>query len=1097
VWGKDAETPGRSGFVFPGQGAQGVGMAVGLLESSPVFAEAVGECESALSAYVDWSLTDVLRGVEGAPGFDRVDVVQPVLFAVMVSLARLWRSVGVEPDAVMGHSQGEIAAACVAGALSLQDAAKVVALRSQAIAVGLAGRGGMVSVGLPVGQAEERIARWGGAISVAAVNGPGSVVVAGDPGALDEMVAELEGEEVRVRRVPVDYASHSSHVEGIREELLRVLADLQPRSSEVPFYSTVTGELVDTAGLDAEYWYRNLRQTVELESTTRTLLDDGHGVFIEVSPHPVLTLPVQQTVEAAEAQAVVVGTLRRDEGGLERFLTSAGEVFVRGAEVNWATALEDRGGRRVELPTYVFQRERYWLEAPADAGDVGSVGLGSLGHPLLGAVVSLASGGGVLLSGRLSLATHGWLADHAVHGIVLLPGTAFVELLVQAGDQVGCGRVEELVLEAPLILPERGGVQIQVEAGEADASGFREVSVFSREEAEGEGAVWVRHARGVLAPMAGARGASFDFGVWPPVGAEVVDVSGEYVRAAENGLEYGPVFQGLKRAWRRDGEVFAEVELPEEERERAGQFGLHPALFDAALHAMGVSGALAGGSGSLLPFSWRGFALDAVGATALRVRLASVGVGSDAVSVLVGDESGRGVASVESLVLRPVDAAQLNAVGGVARDALFRLEWVDAPGAVAGGEVAPGTEVMRVVSGGVDVVGEVYGRVLEVLERVQGWLADEDRAGERLVVVTRGAVDAGEGVRDMAGSAVWGLVRSAQAENPGRLVLVDTDDVDGVGGVLPGVLALGEEQVVVRSGAVRIPRLGRSLPSSADAPESGVFGSGAVLVTGGMGVLGGLVARHLVARHGVEKLVLLSRRGAEAEGAAELRAELEAAGAEVLIAACDAADREALAGVLSGLPDGFALSGVVHAAGVLDDGLLTSLTRERVEPVLRAKVDAAWNLHELTAGLDLSAFVLFSSAAGTLGGPGQSNYAAANVFLDGLASWRRAQGLPGVSMAWGLWAEASGMTGHLGEDDIQRISRSGVLPLATDEGLELLDAALISDAVVPVLFRLDIPALRAQGAELPALFRNVVPGMTVRRVAGAGDADGDDIAARL
>ncbi|MFE2183730.1 type I polyketide synthase [Streptomyces sp. NPDC059455] len=1093
------EAPGRSVFVFPGQGAQWVGMAVGLLESSPVFAEAIGECESALSAYVDWSLTDVLRGVEGAPGFDRVDVVQPVLFAVMVSLAKLWRSVGVEPDAVMGHSQGEIAAACVAGALSLEDAAKVVALRSQAIAVGLAGRGGMVSVGLPVDQVEERLARWGGAISVAAVNGPGSVVVSGDPGALDEMVAQLEGEEVRVRRVPVDYASHSAHVESIREELLKVLADIAPRSSEVPFYSTVSGELVDTAGLDAEYWYRNLRQTVELEATTRTLLDAGHTAFIEVSPHPVLTLPVQQTVESAEAQAVVVGTLRRDEGSPERFLTSAAELYVSGVGVDWRKVFAGHGARRVELPTYAFQRERFWLEAPAGVGDVSSVGLGSLGHPLLGAVVSLASGGGVLLSGRLSLATHGWLADHAVHGVVLLPGTAFMELALQAGDQVGCGRVEELILEAPLIVPEKGRVRLQVEVGQADASGFREVSVFSREEADGEGATWVRHAHGVLGSAAALSEARFDFGVWPPVGAESVDVSGEYARAAENGLEYGPVFQGLKRAWRRGDEVFAEVELPEGERERAGQFGLHPALFDAALHALGVSEGLGGGSGSLLPFSWRGFALEAVGATSLRVRLAPVGAGSDAVSVLVGDESGRGVAAVESLVLRPVAADQLNAVAGAARDALFRVEWVDVPAAVvAGGEVAPRTEVTRVVSDGVDVVGETYGRVLEVVERAQGWLADEDRAGERLVVVTRGAVDAGDGVRDLAGAAVWGLVRSAQAENPGRLVLVDTDDVAGVAGLLPGVLALGEEQVVVRSGAVRVPRLGRSLPSG-DAPESGGFGSGAVLVTGGTGVLGGLVARHLVARHGVGKLVLLSRRGADAEGAAELRAGLEAAGAEVVVAACDAADREALAGVLSGLPEGFGLSGVVHAAGVLDDGLLTSLTRERVEPVLRAKVDAAWNLHELTAGLDLSAFVLFSSATGVLGGAGQSNYAAANVFLDGLASWRRTRGLPGVSMAWGLWAQASGMTGHLDKEDLRRVSRSGLVPLSSEEGLELFDAALASDESVPVPLRLDVPALRAQGAELPAFFRNVVPNVMTRRTARSEQSGGlpDELRRRL
>ncbi|MFD0448267.1 type I polyketide synthase [Streptomyces indonesiensis] len=496
----ESAPPGRSVFVFPGQGAQWVGMAVGLLESSPVFAEAMAECEAALAPYVDWSLTGVLRGVDGAPGYDREDVVQPVLFAVMVSLARLWRSVGVEPDAVMGHSQGEIAAACVAGALSLEDAAKVVALRSRVIAARLASRGGLVSVGLPIDQARERIAAWNGAVSVAAVNGPGSVVVAGAGKALDELFTALEGEGIRVRRVAIDYASHSVLVEEVHEELLKVLADIEPRSSEVPFYSTVTGEPMDTAGLDAEYWYRNLRQTVELEATTRRLFADGHSVFVEVSPHPVLRLPVQQTIEAAQTEAVVLGTLRRDDGGLERFLISAAELFTHGVRVDWAAALEERGGRRVGLPTYAFQRERYWLDVPAGAGDVASVGLGSLGHPLLGAVVSLASGGGVVLSGRLSLATHGWLADHAVHGVVLLPGTALVELALQAGDQVGCGRVEELILETPLIVPEKGGVHLQVEVGQADASGYREVSVFSRDEAEGEGAAWACHARGALAP---------------------------------------------------------------------------------------------------------------------------------------------------------------------------------------------------------------------------------------------------------------------------------------------------------------------------------------------------------------------------------------------------------------------------------------------------------------------------------------------------------------------------------------------------------------------------------------------------------------------
>ncbi|MEU0927086.1 type I polyketide synthase [Streptomyces solisilvae] len=1129
----------RTAFVFPGQGAQWAGMAVGLLDSSPVFAEAVAECEAALSAHVDWSLTEVLRGAEGAPGYDRVDVVQPVLFAVMVSLAKLWRSVGVEPDAVMGHSQGEIAAACVAGALSLEDAAKVVALRSQAIAAGLAGRGGMVSVGLPVDQVKERIAAWDGAISVAAVNGPGSVVVSGDPGALDEMVAQLEGEEIRVRRVPVDYASHSAHVEGIREELLKALVDIEPRSSEVPFYSTVSGEVVDTAGLGAEYWYRNLRQTVELEATTRTLLKDGLTVLVEASPHPVLTLPVQQTVEAAEARAVVVGTLRRDEGGPERFLTSAAELHISGVGVDWRKVFQGRGARRVELPTYAFQRQRYWLDATAAVGDAGSVGLGPVWHPLLGAVVSLAGGGGVLLSGRLSMATHAWLADHTVEGVALVPGTAFMEMAVQAGDQVGCARVEELVLEAPLVVPERGGVQIQVEVGDVDAAGHREVSVYSRIESDEDradlGNPWVRHAHGVLTPPGPA--ASFDFKKWPPSGSKPVDISGGYEHAAEHGLRYGPAFQGLRRAWRRGDAVFADVELPEEQLGTAKYFGLHPALFDAALHAIGVSKSMRGGddapsAGTLLPFSWRGFSLEAVGAGALRVRM--VPDGRQAVSLAIADTSGRPVASVDSLVLRPIQAQALRNAGRTNGDALFRMEWTAdavkptesvAPGwsavlgddllgvgaalemsgvtvdvytdpvalgdAVSSGTLMPGMVVLPVVPGGAAVVDEVHTRVAEALETVQSWLADERFAATRLVLVTRGAVDAGDGVTDLAGAAVWGLVRSAQSENPGRVVLVDTDDVEKSAGLLAGVAASGEEQVVVRSGEVRVPRLARSLPSG-DAAEAATFGSGAVLVTGGMGVLGGLVARHLVTRHGVGKLVLLSRRGAEADGAAELRAELEAAGAEVMIAACDASDREALAAVLSGLPGEFALSAVVHATGVLDDGLFASMTRERVEPVLRAKVDAAWNLHELTAGMDLSAFVLFSSAAGVFGSAGQSNYAAANVFLDGLASWRRAQGLPGVSLAWGLWEQASGMTGHLGQGDLRRVSRSGLVPLSSKEGLELFDEGVTSGPAVVIPTRLDLGALRAQGAAMPAVFRAIVPESAVRRTARTVESEAGD-----
>ncbi|WP_445785684.1 type I polyketide synthase [Streptomyces malaysiensis] len=365
---------GQTAFVFPGQGSQWVRMGVGLMDASPVFAARIEECAGALGEFTDWSLVDVLRGAEGAPSLERVDVVQPVLFAVMVSLAELWRSLGVVPAAVIGHSQGEIAAACVAGALSLRDAARVVALRSQAIGRVLAGKGGMVSVALPVVEVRERIASWGEErISVAAVNGPSSVVVSGEPTALDELLASCETDEVRARRVPVDYASHSAQVELLREELLELLAPVQPKNAQVPFLSTVTGEWIDGPELDAEYWFTNLRRTVELEGAVRRLLDEGFGVFIESSAHPVLTMGVQETAEDAGVDAAAIGSLRRDEGGLDRFWASVGEAWSRGVNVDWDAVFDGTGARRVELPTYAFQQQRYWPEAaPARAaGEIG------------------------------------------------------------------------------------------------------------------------------------------------------------------------------------------------------------------------------------------------------------------------------------------------------------------------------------------------------------------------------------------------------------------------------------------------------------------------------------------------------------------------------------------------------------------------------------------------------------------------------------------------------------------------------------------------------------------------------------------------------
>ncbi|MER5435028.1 type I polyketide synthase [Streptomyces sp. NPDC002588] len=1064
----------RAVFVFPGQGSQWLGMAAGLWESSSVFGERMVECERALDPFVDWSLSAVVRGEAGAPGFERVDVVQPVLFAVMVSLAELWRSCGVEPAAVVGHSQGEIAAAAVCGALSLEDAARVVALRSKALGV-LAGRGGMVSVALPV---DGVLGRLGEGLSVAAVNGPLSTVVSGDVEALEELLASCEADGVRARRIPVDYASHSAHVERIREELLELLEPVCPRSGRVPFYSAVTAEVVDGSALDAGYWYTNLRQTVDFHGATKALLADGFDAFVETSAHPVLTAAVEETVAEMDATAVVLGTLRRNEDEQRRVLLSLGEAFAAGVTVDW-TVLPDSLGHRVDLPTYAFQRRRYWLE-PGQAGvtDAAGLGLEGLGHGLLGAMVPVPESDGVVLTGSVSLRSHPWLAGHAVFGTPLLPGTAFVDMALRAGAAVGADALEELVLEAPLLLPEADDVRLHVSVAGADESGRRAVAVRSR-----SGEDWTVHARGVVAPpVAGEPAATV--GAWPPVGAEKVDVSALYEEFAAAGYDYGPLFQGVQAVWRRDGEVFAEVGLPQG---GGDGFAVHPALLDAALHSLVLIDPAADGVGEpRLPFSWTGVSLASSDVTALRVRLATTDDGG--VSLSAVDTAGRPVVSVESLVLRAVNTEQLR-VGR--QEGLYRLEWQPAPGGpvqattdrsvilgadpdlAALGESVPDVVVAPFTAG--DVAPEGLAEQARTVTRraltlMQQFLADERLASTRLVFLTRGAVATrpGDDVADLINAPVWGLVRSAQREHPDRLWLVD-----GADEALAANLALGEEpQSAVRDGVVFVPRLVRHDPFSVNTTTGFGREAGTVLITGGTGTVGALIARHLVTEHGIRHLLLTSRRGRQAPGAAELVTELEAIGAQVTMAACDAADREALATVLAAIPPDRPLTGVIHAAGVLDDATITGLTPDRLDRVLRPKIDAALNLHDLTQDHHLDAFVLFSSAAGVLGSPGQGNYAAANAFLDALAAHRTAGGLPAQSLPWGLWSERSELTASLSDAERERTGRSGVLGLSSQEALALFDAARSSGEPVLVPIRLDHAALRRQDVP-PVLWHEV------------------------
>ncbi|WP_196073298.1 type I polyketide synthase [Nakamurella alba] len=1095
--------PGRSPvLVFPGQGGQWPGMAVELLDADPVIGAAFDAADAALRPHTGWSARAVLRGDEDAPELAGSAVVQPVLFALAVALGRGWAAAGLPVRTVIGHSQGEIAAACVAGALDLDTAALVVARRSRALA-DVDGTGAMLSVPAPADEVTRWLADLPEPVWVAVRNSPESCVIAGTPGGIAAF-EQRHGGQLRLRRTGGDYASHTPMMRTLTDRLQTDLAGVRPTPTAVRVVSAVTGSDAPAASLDTGYWIDNLCRPVVFDAALRTAAgaadpDGRELLFVEVGPHPVLTGAIAGTLP----RAAVVGTLRRGAGDRAQWLRALAAAWCAGAPIRWADLLPGSGTAPTpDLPVTPLRRQRFWLTDPAlsTAGDSG---------PLLGPQVPVLATGESLATGTLDAP---WLADHAVAGTPILPGTATLLAVLGAG---GGRDLAELTLTAPVTTGADHRIQLRL-TGTADPVPGRD-GVQGLELLAADPTPSVR-AHGRLVPAA------------PPPSGRLQVPSGavpaalpDYALLAATGYGYGPAFRSLQQVWTTNDGYLALAVLPDGV---TADHPVHPVLLDAVLHPLLVEPAAAGRL--LLPHTVsdaRWGVVDPVRALLARVRRVP---GADPGSVTVritaavphqvpgagpaavppdAAPGGEIVLEIGSLGLRGVPArgaagpaagaatvqwTELAAPDLAARWAVLDPEglggapadWPEAwqPSDLAGADLAL-VPVDITVAGG-DVPAAVRTALARVLEDAQGFLVEESCAAVRLVVAVRPSPGTPE---ELVAAAVAGLVRTADQEHPRRFAVVDlpADPSAPVPwAAVAGALAAGEREIRVRDGRLEVPRVVEtvSVPgaTSAEAATRPPI-SGTVVVTGGTTGVGAQLARRLVRVHGVRDLVLVSRRGGAAPGVDDLVTELAADGARVAVRALDLAAPGAVREMLDGIDD---LAGIVHAAGALDDAPLTVLGPDRVEVPLRPKVDAGWALHLATADRADPGFLVFcSSVAALVGNPGQAGYAAANSFLDALAVARRAAGLPATSVTWGLWEVGSELTARMGAAGVDRLARAGVDRLDLNSALSHFDTALQQPDVDPVAVAWNAAALaaRAGTGDLPAVLR----GLTVAQPVAA------------